>query len=114
MGRKNSSSRISPGVCLGRISASVVVDDLDMGQTSFAPNETNPPLVIDPDRMLFPPARLSTPPACSREEFEGRSHECQLLVGVNTEAIVADIWIFSEHLASTAFERSPRPRVPSP
>src|SRR3974390_2309205 len=51
-GRRNSSRRISPGVGLGSNSRSVVVDDLDIGRTSFPPDEADAPLVIGAYRIL--------------------------------------------------------------
>src|SRR5262245_46639161 len=36
----------------------VVVDDFDMCRFSFIPNKANPPLVIDPDRILSFPVCL--------------------------------------------------------
>src|SRR6476659_10577423 len=50
IGRKNSSIRISPGCGLER--RSVVVDDLDFVGIAFSPDEADPPLLIDADRML--------------------------------------------------------------
>ena len=38
--------RISPGVGFGITSASVIVDDLDIGRRSFPPGKTDLPLVV--------------------------------------------------------------------
>src|SRR6185295_19326691 len=50
IGFRNSSSRISPGCGFG--SRSVIVDDLDVVGMALSPNEADPPLVVDTDRML--------------------------------------------------------------
>src|SRR5205085_10255356 len=50
IGFKKSSIRISPGCGLGR--RSVVVDDFDFVGMAISPDETDPPLVVDADRML--------------------------------------------------------------
>src|SRR5262245_13197967 len=50
IGFRKSSIRISPGCGLCR--SSVVVDDFDLVRMSSSPDEANPPLVIDADRML--------------------------------------------------------------
>jgi hypothetical protein len=34
----------------------MIVDDLDIGRTSLPPDKTYPPLIIDADRILPPPA----------------------------------------------------------
>ena len=36
----------------------MVVDDFDMRRSSFIPDETYPPLIVDPDRVLSLPVRL--------------------------------------------------------
>src|SRR5215471_18996033 len=56
-GRRNSSRMISPGWVVTRFGAAiladlVVVDDFDMGWTLLGPGETDPPLIVDADRML--------------------------------------------------------------
>src|SRR5262245_2405237 len=56
IGFRNSSSRISPGCGLGR--RSVVVDDLDFVGIALSPDEADPPLVVDADRMLTAPIAL--------------------------------------------------------
>src|SRR5271165_3892686 len=61
-GRTNSSRRISPGVGFGNQSASVVVDDFDIGRTSFPPLETDAPLVVDANRILPLPFALERNP----------------------------------------------------
>src|SRR6185437_13629408 len=59
IGLRNSSRRISPGRGLRNSPPlAVVVDDFDMHRSSLMPNETNAPLVIDPDRVLSLPVRL--------------------------------------------------------
>src|SRR5687767_14025875 len=50
MGFRNSSIRMSPGWGLG--SSSVVVDDFDFVGMALSPDETDAPLIVDPDRML--------------------------------------------------------------
>src|SRR5262245_26011345 len=56
IGFRNSSSRISPGCGLGR--RSMVVDDLDFVGMALTPDEADPPLVVDADRMLAAPIAL--------------------------------------------------------
>src|SRR5882757_8133642 len=59
IGLRNSSSRISPGCGFcSRPLLDVVVDDFDMRRSSLIPDETYPPLIVDPDRMLPLPVRL--------------------------------------------------------
>src|SRR4051812_23557536 len=55
IGFKNSSIRISPG--WGFLN-SVVVDDFDVVRIVLSPDEANPPLLVDPDRMLSLPIGL--------------------------------------------------------
>src|SRR6185312_7111256 len=52
IGLRNSSARISPGCGLGNSRSAMVVDDFDIGRTSFCPNEADAPLVVDPDAHL--------------------------------------------------------------
>ena len=49
---------MSPGIRLGSSSASVIIDDLDIGRTSFPPDEADSPLVVDADRILPRPRAL--------------------------------------------------------
>src|SRR6478609_933575 len=49
MGFRNSSIRIPPGWGFG--SRSVIVDDLDLVGMAISPDEADPPLVIDADRV---------------------------------------------------------------
>src|SRR5689334_24036761 len=44
----------------------MVVDDFDMRRSSFIPNETDTPLIIDPDRMLSLPVCLQRFEAVAR------------------------------------------------
>ena len=64
MGFRNSSSKISPGE--GLSSKSVVIDDFDFVRMSISPNEANPPLVVDADRMLTFPACFKSLQSISR------------------------------------------------
>src|SRR5208283_2882624 len=57
-GRRNSSSRISPGVGLGSQYGSVIIDDFDMGRASIPPVETDAPLVVDANRISARPFTL--------------------------------------------------------
>src|SRR5437868_12824238 len=55
IGFKNSSIRISPGWGFG---SSVIIDDLDLVRMAFLPDKANPPLIVDPDRVL--PASITS------------------------------------------------------
>ena len=59
-GLRNYSLSTSPGWAVTRFGvamALVVVDDFDIGRSFFGPNETNAPLIIDPNRVLSRTAR---------------------------------------------------------
>ena len=58
--------QISPGVGLGSHSTSVIIDDLDIGWTSFPPNKADLPLVIDANRILPRPLALQRFKAIAR------------------------------------------------
>jgi hypothetical protein len=48
----------------------MVVDDFDMGRSSFLPDETESPLITDPDRVLAGPIRLQRLQAIARRRSQ--------------------------------------------